>query len=188
MPLFLLFPGIIFAKANYVRSFANPSVSSSIVVNIAVNDYDEDINCGGLKFWGIQAIEHKTGNRFFGNPRFVSSAILSQTFTLDLPAGDYEETTFICSDDGEDEVFQFWSIENDLAGDEVIFSVPAPTIDIIDSGATPAAPLPDSAPVDSISTPESEATTSPVSAAETSTSSESIIGVVIDAFSNLLGL
>lgn len=124
LSLLLLFPGIIFAKANYTRSFANLPVSSSIVVDIAVQDYDADINCGGLGFWGIQAIEHKTGNRFFGNPRFVSSEVFSQRFTLDLPTGDYEEMTYICSDNGQDEAFQLGSIENDLAGDQVIFSVP----------------------------------------------------------------
>jgi len=123
-PLLLLLPGIIFAKANYARSFANPPVPSSMVVDISVDDYDQDINCGGLGFWGIQAIEHETGNRFFGNPRFVSSKVVSQTFTIDLPVGDYEEMTFICSDNGEDEAFQLGSIENDLAGDQVIFSIP----------------------------------------------------------------
>lgn len=115
LPLLLLLPAIVFAEVNY-------TVSSSVVVDIAAHDYDTDINCGGLTFWGIQAIEHKTGNRFFGNPRFVSSAILSQKFTLDLPLGDYEEMTFVCSENGEDEAFQLGSIENDLAGDQVIFA------------------------------------------------------------------
>ena len=125
LSLLLLFPGIIFAKVNYIRSVPDPSVSSSIVVDITTQDYDADINCGGLKFWGIQAIEHETGNRFSGNPRFVSSTVMSQIFTLDLPLGDYEEITFICSDNGEDEAFQLGSLENDLAGDQVIFSAQA---------------------------------------------------------------
>jgi hypothetical protein len=44
----------------------------------------------------------------------------------------------------------------EVVDDNAIIPVPTPpTIDIIDSGATPVAPLPDSAPVDSTSTPES---------------------------------
>lgn len=121
--LFLLVPAIVSAEVKHTRSFADPSDSSSVVIDITVNDYDKDINCGGLKFWGVQAIEHQTGNRFSGSPRFVSSAVLSQTFTLDLPLGDFEEMTFICSDDGDNEAFQFGSIENDLADDQVIFEV-----------------------------------------------------------------
>lgn len=164
--LLLLFPAIVSAEVKYTRSFVDPLFSSPIILDIAVNDYDEDINCGGLKFWGVQAIEHETGNRFFGSPRFVSSAVLSQTFTLDLPIGDYEELTFICSDDGEDEVFQFWSIENDLAGDQVIFIVKStPTIDIIESGevsdnnSVPVVPVPEPTPAPVIQENEDGSTT-----------------------------
>lgn len=115
LPLLLLSPLFAAAAVNHTRSLTqSPVPASRIVVTISASDYDQDINCGGLTFWGVQAIARETGNRFFGNPRFVSSTILSQTFTIDVLAGDYEEVTFICSDNGENEAFQFGSIEHDV--------------------------------------------------------------------------
>ena len=116
-------------KVAYDHSFSSERslLYPSVTLNMSFDDYEKDINCGGLNFWGIQIIEHTTGKRFVGSPRFVNSEVLSQEFTFDLAVGDYEEITFICSDDGENEAFQFGSIENNLAGDQVIFSAQLPT-------------------------------------------------------------
>lgn len=142
---FLLFPAIVFAEVAHDRFLFDPTENSAkIVLEMAVNNYDEDINCGGLGFWGVQAIEHKTGNRVFGAPRFVSAENLSQEFELDLPEGDYEEITFTCSDDGENEAFQFGSIENNLGGDQIIFTASAEVALIVEDTNAPSitAPIP----------------------------------------------
>mgnify|MGYP001559626164 CR=1 FL=1 len=131
----LLVPALASAEVQHTRSFDGPVDSSLMVVDIVVDSYEEDINCGGLAFWGIQAIEHETGSRFPGSPRFVSSAVLSKTFTLDLPQGDFEELTFICSDDGENEAFQFGSIENDIPNDQVIFEVSDNVVPVVSEDA-----------------------------------------------------
>lgn len=112
---------MVFAKVTHERSFVDQA-PSFITLDVVADDYDQDINCGGLRFWGVLAIEHKTGDRFSSTPRFIDSTILSQEFTLNLPAGDYEEIMFVCSDDGENEAFQFGSIQNDLSGDQIIFT------------------------------------------------------------------
>jgi hypothetical protein len=122
LPLVLLFPPIVLAAATYSRSSIGTSASSPIVIDLASGAYDKDITCGGLQFWGIQAVEHVTGKIIAGEPRFVHSGMLPQTFTLDVPPGDYEEVTFTCSDDGENLAFQSGSLENDVSGDQIIFT------------------------------------------------------------------
>lgn len=114
----LAFPLFVFAAVDH----SYPSATSPTHIQITADDYDKDINCGGLRFWGVQVVEHITGGTFAGSPRFVPASILSQEFTIDVPPGDYEEVTFICSDDGDNAAFQLGSIENDLAGDQIIFT------------------------------------------------------------------
>lgn len=124
-----MLPAMVFAQVSHDHSFTEATDSSvKIVLDMAVDNYDKDINCGGLAFWGVQAIEHQTGNRVFGSPRFVPAENLVQEFTFDLPEGDYEEMTFTCSDDGENEAFQFGSIENNLEGDQIIFTASAEAV------------------------------------------------------------
>jgi hypothetical protein len=120
--LFLLFPAIVFAKTSYNRSVPDLLIPSTTVIAVRATDYDKEINCGGLGFWGVQAVRHKTGEVFSSSPRFVSSDVLYVPFTLNIPPGDYEEITFTCSDDGENLAFQYGSLENDLAGDQIIFT------------------------------------------------------------------
>lgn len=116
-------PVFAFAKVQSLRTFPDPLLPSKMILTITAGNYEQDINCGGLAFWGVQAVEHGTGERFLGSPRFVSSATLTQEFLLDLPSGEFEELMFVCSGDGENEAFQYGSIENDLTNDQVIFHV-----------------------------------------------------------------
>lgn len=122
LPLILLFPAMVLAAVNYSHFPGDSSVFLPATISITFSDYDKDINCGGLGFWGIQAVQHITGITFPGEPRFVSSAISSQTFTLNVPPGNYEEITYICSQDGENMAFQLGSVQNDLSGDQIIFT------------------------------------------------------------------
>ncbi len=119
----LAFPAIVFGAVGYSHSGNVSEVTTSMQVHMAIDDYDTDINCGGLQFWGVQVIEHISGKAFLGVPRLVPASTLSQSFTFQMPVGDYEEVTFICSDDGDNIAFQHGSIEKDLAGDQIIFSV-----------------------------------------------------------------
>ena len=177
IPFLLFFPLFAAAAVSHTRSSSeSPVPSSRIVVTIAASDYDTDINCGGLAFWGIQVIEQKTGNRFSGNPRFVSSAVLSQTFTIDVLPGDYEEVTFICSGNGENEAFQFGSIENNFA----VSTRQNPSNDSVKtSPQTPAVPSLIKSISDFLGVGVSAETTSPETpATETASSTITIVDVV----------
>ncbi len=151
LPL-LLFPLVVFASIDYSYAPIDALDPQSLILNVSFNDYTKDVNCGGLKFWGIQAVEHITGATFLGQPRFVSSSDTSQTFTMNLPPANYEEMMFVCSENGEDIAFQMGSLENDILGDQIIFSTETPLSPepVLELTPEPAALLP---VADSISQP-----------------------------------
>lgn len=42
------------------------SIQNKVTIHIVASNYEKEINCGGLNFWGIQVIEHTSGRAFIG--------------------------------------------------------------------------------------------------------------------------